>query len=142
VIPVLLIGVGALFWAWRAGWLRGLRQGDGLAAVVVVIAVESAVKGRTGVAAGLFAGLAAWLLYRRHQARRRAKTLPSMPADAARTLLGVAPDADGEAIRAAHRRLIARVHPDAGGSLALAAQVNAARDTLLAELNQDGRQAS
>jgi curved DNA-binding protein CbpA len=65
-----------------------------------------------------------------------------MPADAARTLLGVAPDADGEAIRAAHRRLIARVHPDAGGSLALAAQVNAARDTLLAELNQDGRQAS
>ena len=31
-------------------------------------------------------------------------------------------------IRAAHRRLIARVHPDAGGSAGLATRVNAARD--------------
>ena len=36
-------------------------------------------------------------------------------------------------IRDAHRRLIARVHPDAGGSAELAHRVNAARDTLLAE---------
>ena len=35
--------------------------------------------------------------------------------------------------RAAHRRLIASVHPDKGGTEALAAQINAARDLLLQE---------
>lgn len=53
--------------------------------------------------------------------------------DAAK-LLEISPDADGETILAAHRRLIAKVHPDAGGSAALAAQVNQARDTLLRKL--------
>lgn len=51
----------------------------------------------------------------------------------ARALLGLAPDADAAAIRAAHRRLIASVHPDKGGTEALAAQINAARDLLLQE---------
>lgn len=49
----------------------------------------------------------------------------------ARRILGVAADADADAIRAAHRRLIASVHPDRGGSEELTRQVNAARDTLL-----------
>jgi DnaJ homolog subfamily C member 19 len=53
--------------------------------------------------------------------------------DAAR-LLEVDPDADAETILAAHRRLIAKVHPDAGGSAELAARVNQARDTLLRNL--------
>jgi hypothetical protein len=137
VILALLIAGGALFWAWRGGRLGALRPGDGVAAIVGVIALEYALKGKVALAAGLFAVVAGWLLYR----KRRVKT-PPMPAEAARTLLGVPAGADDAAIRAAHRRLIARVHPDAGGSLALAAQVNAARDTLLAELNRDGRQAS
>jgi DnaJ homolog subfamily C member 19 len=55
--------------------------------------------------------------------------------DAAR-LLEVDPDADAETILAAHRRLIAKVHPDAGGSAELAARVNQARDTLLRNLPQ------
>lgn len=46
-------------------------------------------------------------------------------------LLEVNPEADAETILAAHRRLIAKVHPDAGGSAELAARVNQARDTLL-----------
>ena len=46
-------------------------------------------------------------------------------------LLGVAPDASREEIIAAHRRLMARNHPDAGGSAGLAARINAARDLLL-----------
>lgn len=50
-------------------------------------------------------------------------------------LLEVSPDADPETIVAAHKRLIARVHPDAGGSAALAAQVNRARDTLLRHIS-------
>ena len=43
------------------------------------------------------------------------------------------------AIRAAHRRLIASVHPDKGGTEALAAQINAARDLLLADLAERDR---
>lgn len=49
----------------------------------------------------------------------------------ARAVLGVGPEAGPEEIRAAHRRLIATVHPDRGGSSELTRQVNAARDTLL-----------
>ena len=54
----------------------------------------------------------------------------------ARDLLGVSARASEEEVRAAHRRLIGRVHPDAGGSQALASRVNAARDLLVAELNR------
>lgn len=46
-------------------------------------------------------------------------------------ILGLAPGADDEAVREAHHRLIALVHPDRGGSGFLAAQVNRARDVLL-----------
>ena len=53
--------------------------------------------------------------------------------DAAK-LLDVKPDASAEDILAAHRRLIAKVHPDAGGSADLAARVNQARDTLLQQI--------
>jgi DnaJ homolog subfamily C member 19 len=51
-------------------------------------------------------------------------------------LLGVGERATLQEIRDAHRRLIARVHPDAGGSAELAIRVNAARDALIAELNR------
>lgn len=49
----------------------------------------------------------------------------------ARSILGVSPDADPDAIRAAHRRLVAGIHPDRGGSAELTRRVNAARDLLL-----------
>lgn len=57
------------------------------------------------------------------------------PADA-RRLLEVSDGADARTISQAHRRLIARVHPDVGGSEELARRVNVARDTLLAELSR------
>lgn len=56
----------------------------------------------------------------------------------ARKLLGVRADATHGEIMEAHRRLIAMVHPDRGGSNEQVHEANAARDLLLNELT-DGR---
>ena len=55
----------------------------------------------------------------------------------ARALLGVDRSARREAIVEAHRRLIARVHPDRGGSSDAVHAANAARDLLLARLERN-----
>lgn len=62
---------------------------------------------------------------------KRAVSGGQMSVAEAAKLLEVSTDADPETVINAHKRLIAKVHPDAGGSAALAAQVNRARDTLL-----------
>lgn len=49
----------------------------------------------------------------------------------ARLMLDVSVNATAAEITAAHRRLIARNHPDRGGSTYIAAQLNAAKDLLL-----------
>lgn len=70
----------------------------------------------------LLAGaLALWLWSRRDDPRK----------GHAAALLGVPRDADAATVRAAHRRLIAALHPDTGGSADVAARINAARDILL-----------
>jgi hypothetical protein len=55
----------------------------------------------------------------------------TMSKEEAYSVLGLAPGADADAIRAAHRRMMQQVHPDRGGSAYLAAKINAARDVLL-----------
>ena len=53
----------------------------------------------------------------------------------ARKLLGVGERASHGEIVDAHRRLVARVHPDRGGNAEQVHEANAARDLLLAELS-------
>jgi hypothetical protein len=56
---------------------------------------------------------------------------PAMTAEEALAILGLKPGASAEEIKAAHHRLMMKIHPDQGGSDALAAQVNRAKDVLL-----------
>jgi hypothetical protein len=56
---------------------------------------------------------------------------PDITIDEAYAILGLAPGADAEAIRAAHHRLMKQLHPDHGGTDYLASKINRARDVLL-----------
>lgn len=63
--------------------------------------------------------------------RQPQSALQTLSEAEARSILGVGTDATPEAINTAWRRLMARAHPDQGGTEGLAARVNAARDRLL-----------
>lgn len=76
----------------------------------------------------IFFAIVAALIWLWRSAKRPADIIRR---DEAARLLGVAEDAKADEIIEAHKRLIAKVHPDAGGSADLAAQVNRARDVLL-----------
>ena len=125
-----IIGV-APAWAWLTGRLKQFTVDDALAAAAVLLGVRFVTMGRPLTGAIAIAG---GLLYAGWRRGRFAK--PDMPVEDARRLLGLPADAMLAEIRSAHRRLIARVHPDAGGSAELASRINAARDALIAEQAQ------
>lgn len=88
----------------------------------------------------LFAGIAL-VLWRMAAGRwpweaRLAGTTRQQALFKARKLLGVGEGASHGEIVEAHRRRLALVHPDRGGSAAQVHEANAARDLLLAELPQ------
>jgi hypothetical protein len=83
-------------------------------------------------------GLALSMSARRVKARHRPagsapgpRPMGRMSREEAGSILGVSPDASAEDVQEAYLRLIRRAHPDQGGTSGLAAQLNAARDTLL-----------
>ena len=105
--------------------LNRLRDERGLAPLPVERLRPHASAGARGlIGAGLWLTVAS--RQRVVEGRREAMTEAE-----ARSVLGVPADATPEAVQAAWRRLMARAHPDQGGTEGLAARVNAARDRLL-----------
>jgi uncharacterized membrane protein len=128
VIDLVLIAVaGVLYWAWKTRDPQAMRISDVMAVVAALIGLKL-LSGHSPLGV-LALGFAGWWFWFRKGGRLRRND--RMTHDEARRLLEVPIDATSEEIRAAHRRLIARVHPDVGGSADLARRVNAARDTLL-----------
>ena len=137
-MPLLLLIIGAgLGWAWWTGRLRGFTYEDGVAVAIFLLGLRLMTSGKLLPGAVLMAGALLWAAH-----RRRTVSAAAMPVEDARKLLGVDPGATLVEIREAHRRLIARVHPDAGGSDELANRVNVARDILVAEMNRRTPRAS
>lgn len=134
---LILLAAAGVLWGWWSGRLKGFTYEDGIAAAVFLLGLRLLTTGRLLAGSVLMAGAILWAAHRRKQASGSA-----MAVKEARALLGVGPDASLAEIREAHRRLIARVHPDAGGSTELANRVNLARDTLVAELNRRTPRAS
>jgi hypothetical protein len=130
---LILLVLAGLGFAWWSGRLKGFTYEDGIAAALFLLGLKMLAGGKLLIGAILIAGPIVWLAYRRPP--RRPST-GSMPIAEARALLGVGPEAGSVEINAAHRRLIARVHPDAGGSAELANKVNVARDILIADANR------
>ena len=131
---VVLAGLG---WAWWTGRLKGFTYEDGIAAALFLLGLRLFTTGRMLPGAMLMAGALFWAAWR----RKRMSATTMTPADA-RRLLGVGEDATLADIRDAHRRLIARVHPDSGGSAELANRLNVARAILVAEMNRKTPRAS
>jgi len=119
---------------------------------IALIILGLAVTGRMGAAMAGVAALFAWggrILGLMHAGKRFADMFSSrgqkehtqsgarpspkqaMTADEAYRVLGLAPGASDEDIKAAYRRLMGQMHPDHGGSDYLAAQINQAKDVLL-----------
>jgi hypothetical protein len=128
LLPILV----AAAWLWWSGHWRKLRFGDGAAAAALLVGLRFAATGRPLPGLILVAGAALWAWQ-----RLRRPPQAEMELEEASRLLGIARDASLEEIREAHRRMIARVHPDSGGSELLAARVNLARDTLVAHRSRN-----
>jgi len=86
------------------------------------------------LAAGGVMGIEAWRDKRvaeEEAANPQPQTLQkSMSVEEAAAVLGVSADADAATIKAAHKKLIAQIHPDKGGTDYLASKINEARDVL------------
>ena len=125
LLPILAV---ALIWAWWTGKLKQFSLDDAIGATVFILGLRLLTTGKILPGAVLMAGGLLYVGFRRGRFRHET----TMPLEDARRLLGVPEGASIADIRAAQRRLIAKVHPDAGGSEELARRINAARDALIA----------
>lgn len=151
---MLLIAGGLLFWLCSTGRLSKMQRGDWFALAIAVLGTRFLTSGQLPAAGAMLTGVIGWAIYRaaakpsdKPQPEAQENSAPGDPAPSvnpssatmsiseARMLLGVDERATASIIRAAHRRRIARAHPDAGGNAELASRLNAARDMLLKQQN-------
>jgi DnaJ family protein C protein 19 len=133
-MPILLaVGAALLAWAWWRGYFKHVTLDDAISAAIFLLGLRLLTTGKVLTGAMLMAGSLLYAGWRRGRFTR-----PGMPIEDAQRLLGLSADAGLDEIRAAHRRLIARVHPDSGGSEELAQRINAARDALIADRTRAG----
>ena len=119
-----------------------------LGAILAILAVTGHLNIITAAIAGLVALLPRAMQFAKYlpfinrlyqqsnQQHQQAQTPPqgkqAMSLDEAREVLGLKPGHTKDDVIQAHRRMMQKVHPDRGGSDYLAAQINKAKDTLLA----------
>lgn len=108
-------GAAALAAFTAAAW-AGVRGSWGLTIVLLVLGLWFAASARKTALS---------------QPRPAPPPTPRMSESEARRILGVESSASKTEIQAAYTRLMQAVHPDKGGTAGLAAQLNAARETLL-----------
>jgi hypothetical protein len=113
--------------------------------VIVLVAIGLALRGLWPVAMSLFGGLMVygkpvlkafglWQTikgFNRADATKNAPTTAAMDKAQARKILQLEDNASAEEIIAAHKKMMAKNHPDKGGSTYLASQINQAKDVLL-----------
>jgi hypothetical protein len=135
--PLWLVLAAIAVWALIRLGRQGERAGRGhwrvtatlFAAVMIGGGVLAVSKGAWLFGGGLVvAGL--WLIVA-SRIRAVAPRAQGMTDNEARAILGVSADASRAQINTAWKKVMARAHPDTGGTEGLAARVNAARDHLL-----------
>ena len=135
LIWLVLVGIGVWALVRLGRQTEGPRRGQWRVAATLISAALLAggalalskggwISGAALVGAGLWLTLSS----RMRTVPRKAEGLSV--ADAA-SILGVPVDATPDAVNAAWRRLMARAHPDQGGTEGLAARLNAAKERML-----------
>lgn len=135
VLLAIIVAAGILgLWlmpSLRNGTTTTLPQAA-LTGLLAAMGIFLLLRGRLVFGVALLAGAAAIGLWRRARDILSPRVpLSAMSAEEALAVLGLPAGAGAEDIRAAHRALIQKLHPDKGGTAYLAAKLNQARDVLL-----------
>mgnify|MGYP001182296002 CR=1 FL=1 len=136
-----LILIGVAVWLMASGKLARMTGKDGMMLGLAIVGAVMAARGAKiiGLVPLAIAAIYGWRRWYAKPKHPFSATNSEPPAGReARALLGVPTAATADDIRAAHRRLIAKIHPDAGGTQALAEKINEARSILLQHITGKG----
>ena len=110
----------ALIATGRAHWITGL-----LAGLIAVASRITQLAAYFPILKTLFPNAA------NKKEKMNAQSSSDMSKEMAAEILSVSVEANADEIRLAHKRLMQKLHPDRGGSEALAKQINQAKDVLM-----------